>query len=149
MGGRWMGSVVAMLIAVPAWAAGDAATSGVDVAQQTSSAVALAEIAPAAPILSSTEGASDASGGSTILVSALYGGLAGAAIGAGVALIEGGNWGRDIGIGAGVGLLAGGALGAAHAFGDSRGPIAMTDGMGSTDRDPIVTARTMGYGGRF
>lgn len=47
---------------------------------------------------------------------ALYGGLAGLAIGAGVALISNdGNWGRDLAIGAGVGLLAGGIFGAVDA----------------------------------
>ena len=47
---------------------------------------------------------------------ALYGGLAGLAIGAGVALIQNdGNWGRDLALGAGVGLLAGGIYGAVDA----------------------------------
>ena len=48
---------------------------------------------------------------------ALYGGLAGLAIGAGVALLNsdfnsGGNWGRDLAIGAGAGLIVGGIFGA-------------------------------------
>jgi hypothetical protein len=47
---------------------------------------------------------------------AVYGGLAGLAIGGGVALISNdGNWGRDLAIGAGVGLLAGGIFGAVDA----------------------------------
>lgn len=102
---------------------------------------------PPVPLLPSVEGATDASGGSTIFTSALWGGLAGAAIGTGVALIENGNWGRDIAIGAGAGLLIGGALGAAHAFGDTRAPYA--DGLRSPDRDPVITAQTIGIGGRF
>jgi hypothetical protein len=54
--------------------------------------------------------------GAIILTDALYGGLAGLAIGAGVALIEQDhNWGRDLGIGAGVGLLVGAAFGAVDA----------------------------------
>ena len=53
---------------------------------------------------------------SIIATDALYGGLAGLAIGAGVALIEGGNnWGRDLSVGAGVGLLVGGIFGAIDA----------------------------------
>ena len=47
---------------------------------------------------------------------ALYGGIAGLAIGAGVALLNGGdNWGRDLAIGAGAGLLIGGVFGAIDA----------------------------------
>jgi hypothetical protein len=56
---------------------------------------------------------------------ALYGGLAGLAIGAGVALItDSGNWGRDLAIGAGIGLLAGGIYGAVDAASYSdRAPV--------------------------
>jgi hypothetical protein len=51
-----------------------------------------------------------------IATDALYGGLAGLAIGAGVALLEGGNnWGRDLSVGAGAGLLIGGIFGAIDA----------------------------------
>ena len=51
-----------------------------------------------------------------IATDALYGGIAGLAIGAGVALIEGGNnWGRDLSVGAGVGLVVGGIFGALEA----------------------------------
>jgi len=47
---------------------------------------------------------------------ALYGGIAGLAIGAGVALLQNdGNWGRDLAIGAGAGLLVGGIFGAVDA----------------------------------
>ena len=53
---------------------------------------------------------------SIIAQDALYGGIAGLAIGAGVALIEGGNnWGRDLSVGAGVGLVVGGIFGALDA----------------------------------
>jgi len=51
--------------------------------------------------------------GAVIATDALYGGIAGLAIGAGVALLQNdGNWGRDLAIGAGVGLLVGGIFGA-------------------------------------
>jgi hypothetical protein len=54
--------------------------------------------------------------GAIIASDALYGGLAGLAIGAGVALIENDhNWGRDLAVGAGVGLLVGAAFGAVDA----------------------------------
>lgn len=108
----------------------------------------LAAMPPLEPILATAEGASDAGGSGHILSGALYGGLVGAAIGAGVGLIEGGNYGRDIGIGAGVGILGGAALGAANVFGDHRS-FPVRDGLGSTDRDPVIKARTLGIAGRF
>jgi hypothetical protein len=47
---------------------------------------------------------------------ALYGGIAGLAIGGGVALLNNGdNWGRDLAIGAGAGLLVGAIFGAVDA----------------------------------
>ncbi len=113
------------------------------------SADALRVTPPADPILTGAEGAADASGTSGILQGALYGGLAGAVIGAGVGLIEGGNYGRDIGIGAGAGILIGAALGATHAFGDAR-PLPASDGLGSTDRDPVLSGpRYVALSGRF
>jgi hypothetical protein len=49
---------------------------------------------------------------SIIATDALYGGIAGLAIGAGVALLSNdGNWGRDLAIGAGAGLIVGGIFG--------------------------------------
>ena len=53
------------------------------------------------------------SAGAVIAQDALYGGLAGLAIGGGVALLSNdGNWGRDLAIGAGAGLIIGGIFGA-------------------------------------
>ena len=63
--------------------------------------------------------------GAIIVQDALYGGLAGLAIGAGVALISSDHdWGRDLAIGAGAGLLVGGIYGAndAAAYAD-RAPV--------------------------
>jgi hypothetical protein len=69
--------------------------------------------------------------GAVIATDALYGGLAGVAVGAGVALISNdGNWGRDLAIGAGVGLIAGGVFGA-------------VDALSYSDR------RTIGYGSAY
>jgi len=54
--------------------------------------------------------------GAVILRDALYGGLAGLAIGGGIALLNNGdNWGRDLAIGAGAGILAGAIFGAVDA----------------------------------
>lgn len=67
------------------------------------------------------------SAASVIATDALYGGLAGLAIGGGVALLNNdGNWGRDLAIGAGAGLIIGGIFGAvdAAASADRAYPIA-------------------------
>ena len=51
-----------------------------------------------------------------IVRDALYGGLAGLAIGGGIALLNNGdNWQRDLAIGAGAGLLVGAIFGAVDA----------------------------------
>jgi len=57
----------------------------------------------------------------TIATDALYGGIAGLAVGAGIALIgqDGDHWPRDLMIGAGAGLLVGGAVGAVEAVSDA------------------------------
>lgn len=70
------------------------------------------------------------SAAAVIAQDALYGGLAGLAIGAGVALIQNdGNWGRDLAIGAGAGLLIGGVYGAVDAASNAdRVPIGFNDG---------------------
>jgi len=75
-----------------------------------------------------------------IATDALYGGLAGAAIGAGVALINGNDYGRDIAVGAGIGLIAGGIVGAVS-IADQRGHA--TEGSNYMDRP------TFGTGGKF
>ncbi|GAC1347485.1 MAG: hypothetical protein NVSMB23_26820 [Myxococcales bacterium] len=77
---------------------------------------------PAAPT-----GLSDLGGGTrretaaVIATDAIYGGIAGLAIGAGVALIDGGhNWARDLSVGAGAGLLVGAVIGAVDATSQDR-----------------------------
>jgi hypothetical protein len=61
---------------------------------------------------------------------ALYGGLAGLAIGAGVSLIDGSNnWGRNLAVGAGAGLLIGAVFGAVDAAANAdRAPIGFNNG---------------------
>ncbi len=63
--------------------------------------------------------------GAVIAQDALYGGLAGLAIGAGVALLNSDHdWGRDLAIGAGAGLLIGGVFGAIDAASNAdRAPV--------------------------
>jgi hypothetical protein len=60
-----------------------------------------------------------------IATDALYGGIAGIAIGAGVALLSSDHdWGRDLAIGAGAGLLIGGIYGAIDAAANAdRAPV--------------------------
>jgi hypothetical protein len=69
------------------------------------------------------------SAAAVIAQDALYGGIAGLAIGAGVALLNGGdNWGRDLAIGAGAGLLIGGVFGAIDAAANAdRAPTGFHD----------------------
>ena len=108
----------------------------------------LSALPPLGPLGRDALGATD-SGGGSILMSALYGGLAGAIVGLGVGLIEDGNYGRNVAIGAGAGILIGAALGAAHAFGDTHA-VAATDGLNTTERYPVfASARTVSLGGRF
>ena len=69
---------------------------------------------------------------------AIYGGIAGLAIGGGVALLNSGNdWARDLAVGAGAGLIVGGIFGA-------------VDAATSADRfSPVVDNRDRGFRGAF
>ena len=69
------------------------------------------------------------SAASVIAQDALYGGIAGLAIGGAVALLNGGdNWGRDLAIGAGAGLLIGGIFGAVAAAANAdRAPVRLNN----------------------
>lgn len=139
--------LVAVLSAAPALAAERATPALAPVSMETTGLTQLAASSSLAPLLRDAQGATDASGGGTILMSALYGGLAGAVIGAGIGLLEGGNYGRDIAVGAGAGIVVGAALGAAHAFSDSRAVV--RDGLNTTERYPVLTASTLALSGRF
>jgi hypothetical protein len=63
--------------------------------------------------------------GAVIATDALYGGIAGLAVGGGVALLtDSSNWGRDLAIGAGAGLIVGAVFGAVDAASYSdRAPV--------------------------
>jgi hypothetical protein len=69
------------------------------------------------------------SAASIIAQDALYGGIAGLAVGGAVALLNGGdNWGRDLAIGAGAGLLIGGIFGAVDAAANAdRAPVRLNN----------------------
>ena len=80
----------------------------------------------------------------------LYGGIAGALVGGGIALINNGNnWARDLMIGTGAGILTGVAVGAVHAVIENNDDHrAVADRMGPNGaRSPGGYA--VSYGGRF
>jgi len=80
----------------------------------------------------------------------LYGGIAGALVGGGIALINNGNnWARDLMIGTGAGILTGVAVGAVHAVIENNDDHrAVADQMGPNGaRSPGGYA--VSYGGRF
>ncbi len=84
-------------------------------------------------------------GARPILTDALYGAVIGLLIGTGVALLEGGNWGRDLAIGAGAGLIVGAAYGALA----DTGPASIVgDGLGSRPQ-PGPRAAGLGFAGHF
>jgi hypothetical protein len=101
----------------------------------------------------------------TVALDAGYGGVAGLLVGGGVALVQqGDNWGRDLMVGAGIGLIVGAAVGVAHAVYEQqqydratrraaaatrRDDLVAGDGLNRTDRDPVVTAATVGLALKF
>jgi hypothetical protein len=85
-----------------------------------------------------------------IATDALYGGLAGLAIGAGVALLEQDhNWSRDLSIGAGAGLLVGAAFGAVDAASADRtmsaADLRARNEMRSSQKHPGMMAYKIGF----
>ena len=85
-----------------------------------------------------------------IATDAVYGGIAGLAIGAGVALIEGDhNWGRDLSLGAGVGLLVGAAFGAVDAVSADRtmsaADLAARDRINDSQKHPTMLGYRLGF----
>jgi hypothetical protein len=89
----------------------------------------------------------------TVAVNAGYGALAGALVGAGVALLEqGDNWGRDLMIGTGAGIIVGAVVGGVQAAsrGDDR-RVAL-DGLGTPQRDRALARAApavVGWAGHF
>ncbi len=90
----------------------------------------------------------------TVATDAAWGGLAGLVVGFGVTLVnQFDHWGRDLMVGAGAGVLVGAAVGVGQAAWDashSHGQrVAYDDGMNRTEKDPVITAPTVGYAFRF
>ena len=78
-----------------------------------------------------------------IATDALYGGIAGAAIGLGVALINGNNYPRDIMVGAGIGLIAGGVIGAVDVAANGDRLMMRSEGTNAMNKTAY------GVGGKF
>jgi hypothetical protein len=131
--------LLAALVAAPAWAA---------------AAPRAAEIAPAPPpdaFREVVEVQATRNPAAVIARDALYGGIAGLAIGGGVALLNNGdNWQRDLAIGAGAGLLVGAIFGAVDAATADR-YMAVADSAPRTRdlRSQNDRAAGLGYGVKF
>jgi hypothetical protein len=96
----------------------------------------------------------------TIALDAAYGGVAGGLVGVGVGLVQDAHLGRDVAVGAGVGVIVGALVGIvlvmqdrpryARALDLRQPPVAPWDGLGRTDRDPVITVpAALAFGGRF
>ena len=130
---------LAVLVAAPAWAGSATRVTELAPVQQSDAFRELVEVQatrnPAA----------------VIARDALYGGIAGLAIGGGIALLNNGdNWQRDLMIGAGAGLLVGAVFGAVDAASADR-YMAVAD---SAPRKRDVKSQNdrsagLGYGTKF
>lgn len=176
-GGRWAIAVAALLAAGPVRAQQPPAQPPPPVPQATpppppaQPPPAAAQAAPPPPGGGSGDDAGvtarrhERSPLATVALDAGYGGIAGLLVGGGVTLVQqGDHWGRDLSVGAGIGLIVGAAVGVAHAVWetgrDDRGPPAASaalpprarladDGLNRTDRDPVITATTVGLSVHF
>jgi hypothetical protein len=88
----------------------------------------------------------------TIAIDALYGGIAGVAVGAGVALIgqDTNHWARDLTVGAGAGLLVGGAIGVVEAVSDANDhPVRRAEADIPSNGGTAPSGFAFSYGSRF
>ena len=131
--------LLAALVAAPAWAG--SATRVTEMAP-TSQSDAFREV---------VEVHTTRNPAAVIARDALYGGIAGLAIGGGVALLNNGdNWGRDLAIGAGAGLLAGAIFGAVDAATADRYMAVADSAPRMRDQRSQNTRSTgLGYGVKF
>ena len=132
--------LLAVLVAAPAWAGtGTRVTNENAAAPQSDAFRDLVEVQTTrSPV-------------AVIARDALYGGIAGLAVGAGVALLNGGdNWGRDLAIGAGAGLIVGAIFGAVDAASADR-YMAVADSSALTNewKSQKVHDAAFGYGMKF
>jgi hypothetical protein len=132
--------LLAALIAAPAWAG-----TGTRVTNET------AAVPQSDALRELVEVQTTRNPAAVIARDALYGGIAGLAVGAGVALLNGGdNWGRDLAIGAGAGLVAGAIFGAVDAASADR-YMAVADSSAATNdwKSQRVSDNGVGYGLKF
>ena len=132
--------LLAVLVAAPAWAGtGTRVTNENAAAPQSDAFRDLVEVQTTrSPV-------------AVIARDALYGGIAGLAVGAGVALLnDGDNWGRDLAIGAGAGLIVGAIFGAVDAASADR-YMAVADSSARTNewKSQKVHDAAFGYGMKF
>jgi hypothetical protein len=135
-----LGPFLALLVAAPAWA-GTPARVRNEMAP-TPQTGAFREV---------VEVETHRSPAAVIARDALYGGLAGLAVGGGLALLNSGNnWERYLMIGAGAGLLAGAIFGAVDAASADR-YMAVADSSARLRDAPSQTPRSvgLGYGAKF
>jgi hypothetical protein len=89
----------------------------------------------------------------TVAVNAGYGAVAGALVGAGVALLEqGDNWGRDLMIGTGAGIIVGAVVGGVQAASRGEDRRVAMDGLGTPQRDRALARAApavVGWAGNF
>ena len=79
--------------------------------------------------------------GVIVATDALYGGLAGVAVGGGVALLNSGNnWQRDLMVGGGIGIIVGAAFGIYDAVTQSPSGTTVTT-RAAADRDPAASSK--------
>lgn len=113
----------------------------------TSTTTTTAAPAPATSVETVRSGRSAAA---IVATDALYGGVAGALVGGGVALINSGNnWQRDLMVGGGVGVLVGAAVGVFEAVNDHPSNTVVR---AAADRNPAESTKGLSaqlYTGRF
>ena len=131
---------LAALVAAPAWAGSGTRVTELAPVQQSDAFRDLVEVQatrnPAA----------------VIARDALYGGIAGLAVGGGIALLNSGdNWGRDLMIGAGAGLLVGAIFGAVDAASAADRYMAVADSAPRVRdlRSQNDRSAGLGYGMKF
>jgi len=131
--------LLAALIAAPAWAETGTQTPERAPAPQSDAFRQLVEVQ------------STRNPAAVIARDAIYGGIAGLAVGGGIALLNSGdNWGRDLMIGAGAGLLVGAIFGAVDAASADRYMAVADSAPRMRDvRSQNARSAGLGYGMKF
>lgn len=131
--------LLAALVAAPAWAGGSPRSTAELAPPQSDAFRDLVEVR------------SERNPFAVVARDALYGGLAGLAVGGGVALLNGGdNLGRDLVIGAGAGLIVGAIFGAVDAASADRYmAVADSTARARDVRSQNTRSTALGYGMKF